>query len=217
MIAAAKAQPPPIRDHRSWGPSYLDDRVTEVWHGLPRGLASDAEVSMSNCPAKDWASGCSGTECPSWPLHSIARASKSKVELHHICSAERDLNKAKWSLDAHAALGWPGPEQLFEDVWDLARVSAYNIITQFREFPKMLRLFVFIMGFVCKSVSNVNAAKNTGAIGDWSTQTGNTFLTARRVMEQRRPFYGLLENVLGAPVSELDFHEMHPDASNIKP
>ena len=70
-----------------------------------------------------------------------------------------------------------------------------NFISKLVEVPMGLSLFLVIIGFVCKTVSHVNAARSEECIHDLSSQTGNTFAAARRILETRRPLYGILGNV----------------------
>jgi site-specific DNA-cytosine methylase len=97
------------------------------------------------------------------------------------------------------------PRRLLRDVFELSAQHAWdcNCKEWFSPLTEFANLDLFIIGFVCKTVSALNADKNVAkaAILSSTTSTGSTFKAALLFMERAPPKCAILENVLGLMVN----------------
>ena len=80
----------------------MHDLIAEVWDGVPPIFTQAAKTAMARTSATDWCSGCSGTDSPAWPLHELKE--HTDIQLRHSVAAERDEDKACWSIGAQRAM-----------------------------------------------------------------------------------------------------------------
>ena len=164
--------------------------VPDLFEHLPAFVAANTELT--------WGSGCSGTDSPSWGLQAISIALLALFGMSprftHRFSAERDGRKRRFIRR------FARPAYLFCDVFDLSREKPHDDLSD-ADVPQSVfaSLWLFIAGFVCKTVSSLNADKHTRACAlmDLSTVTGSTFYAVILFLRKHKPPAALLENVLG--------------------
>ena len=111
LIAATAERP------TEWGADYLRTLLLNMLQALPRSSIIPLMTMLRRRPVV-WASGCSGSDSPSWvfkALHEALRGGK----FVHLFSAESDMKKRQWI--AH----FTDAEYIFGDVFDITRSRAH--------------------------------------------------------------------------------------------
>ena len=145
-----------------------------------------------------WGSGCSGTDMSAFAfdaLTSVLSGFDIDVTFQHEFSAELETKKRDWILALHR------PRLLFDDICKLYTHCCSTVHGE-RVHPirDLTDIGIYMAGFVCKSVSNLNTAQSSqagSACSSADTLTGFTFHATRIFMQRSRPKCVILENVKG--------------------
>lgn len=135
---------------------------------------------------------CSGTDSPIVVLKSLEKALQGQLVVEHTFSCEYDKRKRAWIKD-----NFPDLKILFGDVNELKDGIARNHITN--ELVSVPYVDIVIAGFVCKSVSTENNARQKFAdcINEACGKTGETFDGVMGYVKRYAPSIVICENVLG--------------------
>jgi site-specific DNA-cytosine methylase len=184
-----------------WDSAYLDRFAFRCFEKLlqvhPTALQLMSSLSNTR-PALHWGSGCSGTDSPAWTFRALANAFQRhnvRFDFIHEFSAENDSRKQKFILRAAK------PRFLLADMFDLSAsrcttVGDNLVVSPAKDFKP---ISFFIAGFVCKTVSRLNANKTEASTAVWNqlTSTGQTLWAALLFCERSKPVVVILENVFG--------------------
>ncbi len=135
---------------------------------------------------------CSGSDSPVVALRHLQEACNRRFRVEHVFSCEVCPRKRQWILD-----NFRGVRYLFEDISQLRNGEARDTVSSaIREVP---RVYIFVAGFVCKSVSSENSARHLHAscIANGTGQTGETWSGVMGYLVKFRPALVILENVTG--------------------
>jgi site-specific DNA-cytosine methylase len=199
-----------------WGDSYLADVAFHCLGNIKRNpsladLLLDLDVFLDKRSGAEldytWASGCSGTDSPRWGYNAIKQALvrfgfPSHFTTFHAASAERDQTKREFIKRLVK------PRRLVKDVFELSGRVALDVLSthhgvQFFPSAELSDLDVFLIGFVCKSVSFLNTNKDAAQVAAWNADslTGSTLRAAILFLERMKPRAAILENVMGLLVN----------------
>ena len=156
-----------------------------------------------------WASGCSGTECPSWVARAISAAlQRCNVDITWVHRASAEIDEAKRAFILHT--GGRRDYFLFIDMGDMLKTEAVNACSEGTD-PEpvdLVGLFLFVCGFSCTSVSGLNTSSTKDVISQGAdTATGLTFRYVVRILQRWQPVMVVLEN---APSCFQTFPELVP-------
>jgi len=141
---------------------------------------------------------CSGTDSPVVVFNKLSKALRG-LNIEHTFSCEYNPAKQEW-----IKANFPNLQYLFGDINELKTGLAFNYVTD--EKVRVPEVDIVIAGFVCKSVSTENNAREQFAncIQEACGQTGETFNGVIGYVRKYKPSLVICENVKGLTMRTTD-------------
>jgi hypothetical protein len=180
------------------GASFLQDVLRILVFKAGLDATRDLTRSMPETQLS-FGTACSGTDSPVFviaALRDLFGKSGVPIHMHHAFSCECDERKQKW-IQASC----PQLTTLFGDITQLCQRTALNVMSN--ELEPVPDVTIFIAGFSCKDVSNLNPNQSGhgGYVSHADGTTGITFDGVLGYVLLHNPKFIILENVMGLATS----------------